>query len=208
MAYFPFYFELKGKKGIVIGGGKIALEKISRLSSFEADITVIAPDFLEEIKSLENEHIKLVYKSFEIADIKAAYYVIAATDDEAINEEICSYCRANSIPVNVVDDQEKCDFIFPSVVQRGPLVIGVSSSGASPQIAMNIRKQIEDIVPDNIEEILDFLAKLRPRIKQEVFDASKRHLVFKRIANACMNQNSVLTNEEVDSIISEALRNE
>lgn len=201
MAYFPFYFELKGKKGIVVGGGKVALEKISRLSTFEPDITVVAPDFLDEIKKFEDEHIRLVYKEFELADIKEAYYVIAATDDEAVNTDICNYCRENSIPVNVVDDQEKCDFIFPSVIQKGSLVIGVSSSGASPQVAVNVRRQIEDMIPDNIEEILDFLASIRPMIKRKVVDASKRHLIFKSIANDCMTRKCILTEQEIDEYL-------
>ena len=201
MAYFPFYFELKDKKGIVIGGGNIALEKVARLASFDATLTVIAPVISEEIKKYESDRIKLVNKKVELDDLVGAYYVIAATDDEKVNADICRYCREKNIPVNVVDDQEKCDFIFPSVIQRGPLVIGVSSSGASPQVAMNIRRQIEDIVPDNIEEILDYLASVRPRVKTEVTDAGKRHKAFKHIANECMQKGEVLSPEELERII-------
>ncbi len=201
MAYFPFFFELRNKQILIIGGGKVALEKVERLKDFGAFIHVIAPDILLEIKKIEN--ISFENRKYAPGDILGADFVIAATDIEEVNEEICELCRENRIPINVVDDKDKCDFIFPSVVKRGELVAGITSSGASPQVAIRLRKEFENLIPDNIEDILDYLGSIREDIKKSVPDAKKRHKVFKLAADVALEKGRALTKEEIKEIVNE-----
>lgn len=204
MAYFPFYFELEGKKGVIIGGGKVALEKVSKLASFGAELTVIAPRILPEITEYEN--VRTILKEFAPDDVSGADYLIAATDDEEMNARLFALCREKHIPINVVDDKDKCDFIFPSVIRRGKLVASVTSSGASPQVAVSVRKRFEKIIPENIEDILDYLEGIREEVKSLVPDAGKRHRIFKKAADAALELGRPLREEELEEIIDNELK--
>lgn len=203
MAYFPFFFEVNRLKGVVIGGGRIALEKIEKLDAYEAELTVIAPEILPKIceyKCVKN----IVRREFEEGDLEEADYVIAATDIIELNERVRQLCRSRHLPVNVVDNQALCDFIFPSVYKRGPLVVGVSSSGASPQVAIELRKQFEENTPDNIEEILDYLASIRPYVKEKVTNPKIRHHLFGDIARESMRLGRALEQAELEQLITSA----
>ena len=103
----------------------------------------------------------------------------------------------------MVDRKEKCDFIFPSVIRKDKLVIGVSSSGSSPQVAITLRKQIEELIPDNIEEILDFLDDLRPVVRSRIEDAHKRHRILKQAADMAFREKRTLSEEETESLLNE-----
>lgn len=201
MAFFPFYFELEGKQGVIIGGGKTALEKVSRLAPFGAELTVIAPVILPEITEYDN--VRTIVKEFAPDDVSGADYLIAATDDNELNAGLFALCREKHIPINVVDDKEKCDFIFPSVIKRGKLVASVTSSGASPQVAVSLRKKFEEIIPDNIEDMLDYLESIREEVKLQVPDAGKRHRVFKRAADMSLKLGRALREDELVGIISD-----
>lgn len=186
MAYFPFFVSVDRLNGVVIGGGAVALEKIERLLSFEAKLTVIAPSICDEIKAF-GEQIIMHERPYNIADLDGADYVIAATDDNWLNGEIYHDAKEKKTLINVVDVPDKCDFIFPSVMQKGKLVVGVSTSGAGPQVAIRLRKQIENMVPDDIEEILDYLAAERIRVKAEIPNPVERRRYLIELADKLLN---------------------
>ena len=200
MAYFPFFFEVSRLKGVVIGGGRIALEKIEKLNEYGAELTLVAPEVLPEIEGYSCV-VNIIRREFKPVDIEDADYVIAATNIRELNELVRKIGREKHIPVNVVDNQPMCDFIFPSVYKKGPLVVGVSTSGASPQVAIELRKQFENDTPDNIEEILEYLASVRPYIKEKVADSQVRHRLFGDIARESMRQGRALTDEELDRLV-------
>ncbi len=199
MAFFPFFFEVGILKGLVIGGGKIALEKVSRLSEYGADLIVIAPEILPEIREYKNT--KCILKTFAPEDLSGADYCIAATGDETVNRKIYECCKERHISVNVVDDRDKCDFIFPSVARKGDMIVGVTSSGKSPQVAIELRKRIEEIIPENTEEILDYLGSIREDIKSRVPDVKRRHKIFKQAAADAMEKGRPLNDEELEIIL-------
>ncbi len=194
MAYFPFFHELDNKIIVVIGGGNIALEKVERLTGLGAKIKVIAPEIKKEIS--EAADVECIIKRFAPEDISGADFVISATGDEAVDKIVFDLCREKNIQVNVVDKKDKCDFIFPSVIRRKNLVIGVSSSGSSPQVAIKLRKEIEELIPANIEDILDYLDGIRPLVRQKVSDPHRRHKILKKAADICLNENRVLSEDE------------
>ena len=148
MAYFPMFVQLKKKKCLVIGGGKIALRKIEVLKDFEADITVIAPEMITQIRQINQ--ICRIFRTFMEKDFNEADFVIAATDDQKINHEISQICRRKKIPVNAVDQKEDCSFIFPSYVKEGEVVAAFSSGGQSPLITQYLKEKIK---PDLNKEL-------------------------------------------------------
>ena len=120
MAYFPMFVQLKNKKCLVIGGGRIALRKIEVLKDFEADVTVIAPEMIPQIRQIDK--IRRIFRTFMEEDFKEAELVVAATNDQKVNSEISKICMQRKIPVNAVDQKEDCSFIFPSYVKEGEVV--------------------------------------------------------------------------------------
>ena len=166
MAYFPFYVELKDVSVLIVGGGKVALHKVKRILDYGPKIKVVAKKVDERIKNIKG--VEWEEREFEDSDVEGVRFVIAAAGDEELDEHITSLCNDKGILINVVDVKDKCDFIFPSVVSRGKLEIGISSSGASPRITTLLAGEIDNILPDNIEEILDYLEKLRPYAKQKI----------------------------------------
>lgn len=199
MAYFPFFHELDGKNITIIGGGNIALEKVERLIGLGAKITVIAPQIGDEISNISE--ITCITKRYAPEDLSGADFVISATGDKQVDNEVFERCRADKIPVNVVDVKDKCDFIFPSVIRRKNLVIGVSSSGASPQIAIKLRKEIENLIPENIEDILDYLEEIRPLVKSRISDPKVRHRILKHAADICLGESRTLSAEELEELL-------
>ncbi|MDO8746710.1 MAG: bifunctional precorrin-2 dehydrogenase/sirohydrochlorin ferrochelatase [Thermodesulfovibrionales bacterium] len=157
--YYPILLNLKGKKCVVAGGGKVAERKALSLLRSGAKITVISPEGTERLKK-ENlrGHIKYIPRRYKKGDLKNAFLVIAATDSIETNRKI-----SEDAPylVNVVDMPLLCNFIVPSVVRRGPLTIAVSTSGISPSLARAIRKELEGRYGREFEKHLNYIKKMR-----------------------------------------------
>ncbi len=193
MTLFPFFFDIENKTFLVIGGGKVAKGKIKRLLPFTKDIIVIA-------KNTNIENVKVISKDFEPNDIFLGDYVIGATDSKETNAEISRLCRENNIPVNIVDDADNCTFIFPALIKRGNLTVGITSAGKSPAMSQYVRKKIEEFLPDNTEEILDRLGELRQRLKESIPDIKIRSEINKKLL-AAMLENENLSDEQIEEII-------
>lgn len=197
----------------IIGGGKHALEKIERLLPYAPCIRVMAPEFMAAIEELAREiagktdcgaEIQLVYREFQDEDLdELPLCVIAAGDDQTENRRISGLCRERRIPVNVVDDQEYCDFIFPSLIAKGNLSVGICTGGASPSTGVLLKRKIEAQIPENMEEILDWLHKKRPMIMESVSDKKQRFSFYYKLSEICMNMDRPLAEEE----FAELLRN-
>lgn len=204
MGYFPFFVDLKGKKGLIVGGGTIAYHKICKLLPYESDLEVIAKSFNDEILSLKDIYdqgdentdspegsFTLVERDFKDSDIDGKLFVIAATDDAGLNAYIYDICTEKRILVNVVDDKDRCGFMFPSLVKKGKLSIGISTEGASPRIATIYRKKLEEEIPDEMEEILLYLESIRPAVKTAIGEEKVRAQMFKEVADECLSTLSI-----------------
>lgn len=146
MAYFPMYIDLEGKKVIVVGGGKAALRKINSLLYFGAKIAVIAPKVCDDIKAIKGIN---VHESNVALDIlQNADIVVAATRRPEINAKIGTYCNDRGIMVNVADNKELSSFLFPGVIVRGDLVVGVTTGGNSQAVSKQIRNMIDRMLPE------------------------------------------------------------
>ena len=174
MTYFPFYCDIEKKKWLLVGGGKVAAGKFSRLIAFTREITVIAPEISDDIKKGAASGVRFFERDFISADLDDADIVVAATDDKALNAQIAALCREKKIPVNAVDDPENCDFIFPAIIKKGRFTVSVSTNGASPIYAAMLKKQINDLLPEDIDIILEKMAALR-KIIPERFPSLSQH---------------------------------
>lgn len=195
MALFPFFIDIKEKKALLIGGGKHALEKIEKLRPFGVNLYVIATDPCREME--EDNSISLLRREFRESDLTDDLaFVIAASEDAELNHRISALCQEKRILVNVVDDQPYCQFIFPSLVIRGNLSVGICTAGASPAVGVRLRKQVEELLPDQTEIILDWLASKRPYITEHIINGKKRFAFYHKLAGICMDENRILSEEE------------
>ena len=164
MAYFPMFVQLKKKKCLVIGGGKIALRKIEVLKDFEADITVIAPEMITQIRQIDQ--ICRIFRTFMEKDFNEADFVIAATDDQKTNHEISQICRRKKIPVNAVDQKRRLQLLFfPSYVKEGEVVAAFSSGGQSPLITQYLKEKIKPDLNKELGQLAQILGSLRKACK-------------------------------------------
>ena len=179
MALFPFFINIEEKEGLIIGTGKHAQEKIKRLEPYGPKLRIIPEGEFGE-KDLET---------------LPAFVVVAGEDTEE-NHRIANLCKEKQILVNVVDDQEYCDFVFPSLISLGNLSVGICTNGASPATGVLLKKRFEEQIPDNMEEILDFLQSIRPIIGETLTDKKQRYKFYYELSETCMRENRPLTEEE------------
>lgn len=215
MGYFPFFMDIEGKNGVVVGGGKVAARKIEKLTMFHPLLTVIAPVIepcvkmqREALLKEETATLQLLERPFEMEDLSGADFVIAATDDEALNGCIAAYCKAQRIPVNVVDDREKCTFLFPALIKDGPLTIGISTDGKSPLAASWVRREIAGKMPEGIGDTIDLLGQIRPVMLQMEMEESARKELFVQMFHYCMEKGKGVSVEELMGFLKTGSGNE
>ncbi len=167
MPYFPMFVNLEGKRVVVVGGGKVASRKVEKLLPFEPRIRVIAPKITHYIHSLAKEgKIELLKRRVRLKDLKDAFMVIVAVNDLRLQKKIYGFCVKMGIHCNAVDSPDFCTFLFPALVVRGNLVIGVSTSGKAPALSAGIREFIENRLPEGVEELLSELENLRRTVPE------------------------------------------
>ncbi len=197
MAYFPFFIDIGGKKGLIVGGGRVALHKLQKLLPYGALLTVVAPDVSEELRQMARENdICVINRKFEPSDLDGVCFVIAASDDREANAEVGRLCRERNLLVNVVDDRDACNFLFPSLVKAGNLSIGISTEGTSPEVAAELRSRVASMIPSDMDAILDYLGSLRPLAKAHIQDTGRRAAFLKEMAQICMDTNAVFDAQE------------
>jgi precorrin-2 dehydrogenase/sirohydrochlorin ferrochelatase len=167
LKYYPIFLDIRGKKCVIIGGGEVAARKAERLLDCGAKVSVISPKLAPELAALKDKklisHIAAEY-SGDLID--GAALIIGATDNEKTNAQISRDARSKSIPVNIVDDPQKCDFILPSLVQRGDLAMAIGTGGKSPALARHLREELESRYGKEYEILLNILGNLRVRMEK------------------------------------------
>ena len=203
MAYFPFFTDITNKKAVIAGGGQTALRKAEILLSFGADVTVVSPEFVSGFESLKrsNENLMLIKRKFVITDIDEAFMVVAATNDNSLNEQISKSCFELKIPVNVVDNTPLCSFIFPSIVRQQDIVCGISSGGKSPVITQYIKEEIIKFMPYFLGDINNRMGEIRDRVKQKINSQKLRAKTMKRIFETLLKSRNLSSDKEISEII-------
>jgi precorrin-2 dehydrogenase / sirohydrochlorin ferrochelatase len=180
---YPVMLNIANQHVVVIGGGKVAERKIHGLLEAKANITVVAPTITSGIQQLEAAG-KLIWrqKTFSPDDLEEAWVVIAATNNRDVNEAVAKAAKPYQL-INIADDPERSNFHVPAVIRRGRLTIAISTGGASPTAAQQIRRRLEELYDDDYGRYIDFLYECRQWILRNVHDEQKRKELFKAIAD-------------------------
>ncbi len=182
MDYLPIFINIRQRKCIVIGGGAVAARKISLLRKAGADVHVISPELCDELAQLaEKGAITHVAREFQDGDLEGCALVIAATDDRAVNENISQLANARNLPVNVVDNPDLCSFIMPSIIDRSPVQIAVSTGGASPVLARMIRTRLEGLIPASYGRLGALVEGFRDKVKAAFPNVEMRRTFWENI---------------------------
>jgi len=175
MQYFPMFFKLEGRSCLVVGGGDVAARKVSLLLRAGGKVTVISPELCDSLRSrLDAGEIHVQQKKFEASDIGEYAAIIAATDDKTINRTISEIAQLKNIPVNVVDQPSLCSFVVPSIIDRSPVQVAVSTGGASPVLARLLRARLETMIPSAYGKLASLMEEFRDKVKKHVRDPDKR----------------------------------
>lgn len=185
MKYYPAYLDLRERPCVVIGGGTVAERKTLALLEAGADVTIISPALSPKLQELSDSgKINHIQKQYEEKDLSGEFLVIAATASVEVNTRVARACRKRHTLVNVAAPPEESSFIVPSVVERGNLMIAVSTSGASPALAKKIRQDIAQQYGSEYGIFLDKVQAMRDRVRKEIPDQRKRRQVFQSIVDS------------------------
>ena len=185
MKYYPVYLDVRSRPCLVIGGGAVAERKTLTLLEAGADITIVSPALTEKLQELSlSGKITHRKKNFEEKDLSGEFLVIVATDSPYLNRFAALACKKRQILANVVVPPDESSFIVPSVIERGDLLIAVSTGGISPALAKKIRQEFEAHYGQEYTLFLERLAKVRKRVLDEVPDERKRRAIFQAIVDS------------------------
>lgn len=178
MDYLPIFMNIRTQPALIVGGGAVAARKADLFIKSGARVTVIAPKLGNEMK-FHLSHGRIVWEMSEfnealMDDLDKPKLVIAATDQEDVNQAVYHYCQSHEIPVNVADQTEYCDFILPAIVERDPMTIAVSTGGRSPVLARVMKARLETLIPHGFSKLTDLVGRYRQQVKQRVLDPEHR----------------------------------
>lgn len=201
MGYFPLFVQLEDSRCLIVGGGNVAYRKAQQFALCGANLTVVAMECIPELENLQN--VEVHYRRFCETDLDGKQFVVAATGNHILNKEIAMLCRKRNILINAVDDIDNCSFLFPALIRKGNLCIGISTSGSSPSAAKYIRDKIQEILSsaDNWEEILAYLAKKRQLVQQYVSDKGARTNLLLELFLRCVEAHGALEESEFQSFL-------
>jgi len=187
MQFLPIFFSINDERCLVVGGGNVASRKVDLLRRAGGRIRVIAPVAVEELQKLaEAGDIELELRSVVDADVQDVRLVIAATDDEGTNRKVSELATARNIPVNVADSPELCNFILPSVLDRSPVLIAVSTGGSSPVLARQLRARLETLIPSAYGRLASLIDEYRPLVNQRLPEGRPRMRFWEKMLEGPM----------------------
>ncbi len=179
MNFLPIFLNIKNQPCLVVGAGNIAARKIELLLKAGASVKVVALEISEAVRQLTSAQCES--RSFEDADLDNVVLVIAATDDHALNIRVSKLARQKSIPVNVVDNPELCSFITPSIIDRDPVQVAISTGGASPVLARHIRTKLEGSIPASYGELAQLIDGYRQSVKSNFPHVEERRRFWESV---------------------------
>ena len=182
MQYLPVCLQLRDAPVVLVGAGTVATRKARLLLRAGANLNVVAPEITPELQQLLAEYGGNWQASeYRESDLHGRRLVVAATPDRQVNEQVHADATALNLPVNVVDSPDLCTFIFPSIVDRDPLIIAISSSGKSPVLARQLRRKIEAMVPAAYGRLAEFAGRFRDRVKAAIPEETPRRLFWEQV---------------------------
>ena len=167
MAYYPIFLNIRGKRAVVVGGGRVALRKVKVLLEHGATVKVVSSTLCPELSYLAGSGaVSVLQRNYEPGDLKGTFLAIAATGETDTNRIVAEEARRRGILVNVADNLEQSDFIVPSHLRRGDLIIAVSTSGRSPALARKIRSRLEENFGEEYASLVGLIDEVRSELKR------------------------------------------
>ena len=182
MEYLPLFHKLQGRTVLVVGGGEVALRKARLLADAGATLRVVTLTIRDDMRQmLESVHGELRLRGYQADDLEGVVLVIAATDDEPLNQQISEQAQARGVPVNVVDAPKLCSVIFPAIVDRSPLIVAVSSGGDAPVLARLMRAKIETWIPATYGHLAGLAKQFRAQVKSLFPNVQQRRVFWEDV---------------------------
>ena len=170
---YPVFLKVDTLHVLIVGGGNVALEKLTFLlkSSPGARVTMVAKKFIPQVVELaKDHHVKMISAAYQPSDLKKKQIVIATTDDLEVNIQVYNDCKKENILVNLADNPPYCDFYMGGIVTKGNVKIAISTNGKSPTTAKRLRQFFEEVIPENINDLVQNLNTYRKTIKGDFED--------------------------------------
>ena len=184
MDYMPFFFDLKNRSVLIIGGGAIATRKARLIAKAGAVLKVVSPYITDELQQLVKASGGTTYaRKYESPDLDNCMLVICATDDSAVNRLVSSEAQAKNLPVNVVDSPDLCSIITPAIVDRSPLMIAITSGGDAPVLARQMRAKLEVLFPSSYGKLAKLASGFRDRVKRSIPSGDARLRFWQNVFN-------------------------
>ncbi len=165
---YPIFLKVATLEVLIIGGGNVGLEKLTFLlkSSPSANVTMVSKEFSSDVVSLAKDYkVSLIEDAYKISYLKGKQIVVATTDDLDVNLQVYNDCKKENILVNLADNPPYCDFYMGGIVTKGNVKIAISTNGKSPTAAKRLRQFFEEILPENMNELVENLNTYRKTIK-------------------------------------------
>ena len=195
--YYPVFLDLRGRRVVVIGGGAMGEEKVTRLMPYGAQVVVVSPDVTDEVSKLAQDgQVEWTRRLYRGGDLEGAFIAIVAdTSDDAVNHAVSEEARQRNVPLNVADVTELCTWITPSVARRGEVIVATSTGGASPALARRFREILNgECRLESRHELMDF-ADLAPLLSD-----ARKQLLDKGIRLNLDHWQACLTDELIDLV--------
>jgi len=207
MKYYPVNLDIRNRKCLVVGGGAVGTRKVMTLLDCGAKVTVVSTDVAEKLQELsDSDIIKLEKRPFQISDLDEMFLVMGATDNQEINREIHSEAERLGILCNIADRPEDCNFILPAIVNRGDLIIAISTSGQSPAFAKKMRKDLEKEFGTEYAEFLKLMGEIRNKLLSEDHEPEAHKYLFEQlIKRDLVKMIKERQTENIDSLLFEIL---
>ncbi|MEX0445500.1 siroheme synthase CysG [Xenorhabdus sp. SGI246] len=184
MDYLPLFVELKSRAVLLIGGGEVASRKAGLLLRAGAALTIVAPELHPELQQRHQKgELKWLQGAFHTDYLNGVFLVIAATDDHSLNQYIFAEANRRAILVNVVDDQSLCSAIFPSIIDRSPVMVAISSAGKSPVLTRLLREKLESLLPFHLGTMAEIAGRWRNQVKQSLTSLRQRRYFWEKAFN-------------------------
>jgi len=182
MNQLPIFLQISDRDCLVVGGGSVAARKIELLLRYGARVTVVAPQVCERVAAWAGEgRLRLLSRGFEPGDLEGCHLVYAATSDAAVNALVSRLAQARRLPVNVVDNPALCSFIMPSIIDRDPVQVAVSTGGASPVLARLLRTRLETLIPASYGRLAQLMARFRAAARARFPESTQRRRFWEQV---------------------------
>jgi precorrin-2 dehydrogenase/sirohydrochlorin ferrochelatase len=203
MKYYPVHLDIKNRKCLIVGGGAVGTRKVNTLLECGARVTVVSPEPTPQLTRLASEgSITLEKRDYRSDDMTGMFLVIGATDDESLNHQVSKDAEQAHILCNIADRPEVCNFILPSIVHRGDLVITVSTSGKSPALAKRLRKQLETQFGQEYADFLLLMGAIRKKLLAQAHEPeAHKDLFHKLIESNILNLMHAGQKEDVNMLL-------